>query len=98
MTEPCRLPENVCEHHMCVGCMKDMFRKGSTNVFKFDSTKQKVCVKCPICRCYGFADLNKDLDEYLKVDVQHQNLLRETFNYEFKANLDPDYLEEIEMH
>lgn len=95
MTEPCRLPENVCEHYMCLDCMKDMFRKGSTQIFKFDQNKQKVCVKCPICRSFGFADLNKDLDEYLKVDRKHQNLLRNTFGYEFKANLDTDYLEEM---
>ena len=68
MTEPCRLPEDPCEHCMCLDCMKLMFHKGSSDVFKFDEKQRKVCVKCPICRAYAFADLNENIDELIKVD------------------------------
>ena len=57
MTEPCAFPDSPCEHRMCLDCMKLMFHKGSTDVFKFDESLNKVCAKCPVCRALSFVDL-----------------------------------------
>ena len=98
MTEPCILPENPCEHRMCHGCIKLIFEQGSSDVFKFDKSMKKVCVKCPICRAYSFADLNDNFEEQIELDINHQKALKIAYGYEFNANLDPEYLEEMHIH
>lgn len=67
-------------------------------MFKFDKNQRKVCVKCPICRAYSFADLNANFEEEILIDEQHQNLLKTLYGYEYRANLDPDYQEEMKQH
>ena len=95
MIEPCSFPEEPCEHHMCLDCMKDMFVRGSTEVFKFDKSLNKVCAKCPICRAFSFVDLSEGTDNLIQVDKEYQTLLRDTYKYEFNANCNPDYHEEL---
>jgi len=72
-----------------------MFEQGSSRVFKFDKNVDQVCVKCPICRAYSFTDLNDNFEEKIEMDVNHQNALKFAYAYEFKANLDPEYKEEM---